>query len=383
VVDTVSWRILFEDITTAYEQALNGQAARLPHKTDSFRIWADGQSQYANSPAMAAELAFWREMEQGVYQPLPKDESPTHSLNRDSENITVTWTAQETEQLLKQAHRAYNTEMNDLLLTALGLTIHRWAGLERVLVSLEGHGRESILPELDITRTVGWFTTQFPVVLDMSVGQDLSQRIKHVKEGLRRIPQKGIGYGMLRYLSAAREQEHFVTEPEISFNYLGQFDQDMQNQSIGVSPYASGAELSAHAARTHTLDMNGLISEGELQLTISYSKQEYRRETMEQLAEQFRTSLQEIIAHCISHKQQELTPSDVMLKHVTMAELDQLVERTRDMGELENVYALTPMQKGMLFHSLMDAESGAYFEQTTFDLHGRFQADIFQDSLNH
>ncbi|MDY8023490.1 amino acid adenylation domain-containing protein [Paenibacillus polymyxa] len=383
VVDTVSWRILFEDITTAYEQALNGQAARLPHKTDSFRTWADGQSQYANSSAMAAELAFWQEMEQGVYQPLPKDESHSHSLNRDSENITVTWTAQETEQLLKQAHRAYNTDMNDLLLTALGLTIHRWAGLERVLVSLEGHGRESILPELDITRTVGWFTTQFPVVLDMSVGQDLSQRIKHVKEGLRRIPQKGIGYGMLRYLSAAREQERFITEPEISFNYLGQFDQDMQNQSIGVSPYASGAELSAHAARTHTLDMNGLISEGKLQLTISYSKQEYRHETVEQLAEEFRISLQEIITHCVGRKQQELTPSDVMLNNVTMSELDQLVERTRDMGELENVYALTPMQKGMLFHSLMDAESGAYFEQTTFDLQGRFQADIFQDSLNH
>lgn len=188
---------------------------------------------------------------------------------------------------------------------------------------------------------------------------------------------------MLRYLSAAREQERFATEPEISFNYLGQFDQDMQNQSIGVSPYSSGAELSAHAARTHTLDMNGLISEGELQLTISYSKQEYRCETMEQLAEAFRTSLREIITHCVGRKQQELTPSDVMLKNVTMAELDQLVERTRDMGELQNVYALTPMQKGMLFHSLMDAESGAYFEQTTFDLHGRFQADIFQDSLNH
>ncbi|MDG0057028.1 amino acid adenylation domain-containing protein, partial [Paenibacillus sp. P2(2022)] len=383
VVDTVSWRILFEDLTTAYEQALNGQPARLPHKTDSFRTWAEGQSHYANGPEMAAEFAFWQEMEQGVYEPLPKDESPSHSLNKDSELMTVTWTAQETEQLLKQAHRAYNTDMNDLLLTALGLAIHRWAGIERVLVNLEGHGRESILPELDITRTVGWFTTQFPVVLDMSAGQDLSQRIKQVKEGLRRIPQKGIGYGMLRYLSAACEQERFGTEPEISFNYLGQFDQDMQNQSIGVSPYASGAELSAHAARSHTLDLNGLISEGQLQLTISYSHQEYRRETMEQLAEALRTSLQDIIAHCAGRKQQELTPSDVMLKPVTLAELDQLVERTRDIGELENVYALTPMQKGMLFHSLMDAASGAYFEQTTFDLRGRFQADIFQDSLNH
>ncbi|MGX1572664.1 amino acid adenylation domain-containing protein, partial [Paenibacillus terrae] len=383
VVDTVSWRILFEDISTAYEQALNGQAIRLPHKTDSFRTWADGQSQYANGAAIAEELTFWQEIEQGMYEPLPKDQSQPYSLNRDSEIVTATWTSQETEQLLKQAHRAYNTDMNDLLLTALGMTIHRWAGIGRVLVNLEGHGRESILPELDITRTVGWFTTQFPVVLDMNVGQDLSQRIKHVKEGLRRIPQKGIGYGILRYLSAAREQERFVTEPEISFNYLGQFDQDMQNQSIDVSSYSSGEELSAHAARSYTLDINGMISEGELQLTISYSNQEYRRETMEQLAEEFRTSLREIITHCAGRKQQELTPSDVMLKNVTMAELDQLVEQTRDIGELENVYALTPMQKGMLFHSLMDAESGAYFEQTTFDLRGRFQADIFQDSLNH
>ncbi|WP_434954333.1 amino acid adenylation domain-containing protein, partial [Paenibacillus polymyxa] len=382
VVDTVSWRILFEDLTAAYEQALNGKTARLPHKTDSFRNWAEGQSHYTNGPEMAAELAFWQEVEQGAYEPLPKDQPQPQSLNKDSELMTVTWTTQETEQLLKQAHRAYNTDMNDLLLTALGLAIHRWAGIERVLVNLEGHGRESILPELDITRTVGWFTTQFPVVLDMSAGQDLSQRIKQVKEGLRRIPHKGIGYGMLRYLSAACEQERLVTEPEISFNYLGQFDQDMQHQSIGVSPYASGAELSAHAARSHTLDLNGLISEGQLQLTISYSHQEYRKETMEQLAEALRTSLQEIIAHCAGRKQQELTPSDVMLKPVTLAELDQLVERTRDIGELENVYALTPMQKGMLFHSLMDAESGAYFEQTTFDLRGRFQADIFQDSLN-
>nr|WP_250636801.1 non-ribosomal peptide synthase/polyketide synthase [Paenibacillus sp. IHB B 3084] len=383
VVDGVSWRILFEDITTAYEQALNGQAIRLPHKTDSFRTWADEQSQYANGSAVVSEHVFWKGIEQGMYEPLPKDQPQPYSLNRDSEIITATWTGQETEQLLKQAHRAYNTDMNDLLLTALGMAIHRWAGIERVLVNLEGHGRESILPELDITRTVGWFTTQFPVVLDMSVGQDLSQHIKNVKEGLRHIPQKGIGYGILRYLSAVREHERFVTEPEISFNYLGQFDQDLQNQSIGVSPYSSGAELSAHAARSYALDINGLISEGELQLTISYSNQEYRRETMEQLAKEFRTSLQEIITHCTGRKQQELTPSDVMLKNVTMAELDQLVEQTRNIGELENVYALTPMQKGMLFHSLMDTESGAYFEQTTFDLRGRFQVDVFQDSLNH
>ncbi|MBU7321134.1 condensation domain-containing protein, partial [Paenibacillus oleatilyticus] len=162
VVDGVSWRILFEDLATGYEQALSGQAIRFPHKTDSFRTWAEQLSLHANSPAMQSERTYWQGIEQAGNVPLPKDYEQGKSLLQDSDVVTVRWTAQETEQLLKQAHRAYNTEMNDLLLTALGMAVRQWTGLDRVLVNLEGHGREDIVKDVDITRTVGWFTSQFP-----------------------------------------------------------------------------------------------------------------------------------------------------------------------------------------------------------------------------
>ncbi|WP_246063153.1 condensation domain-containing protein, partial [Paenibacillus ehimensis] len=384
VVDGVSWRILLEDLAASYEQALKGEAVRLPHKTDSFRIWAEQLSHYANGPAIERERAYWRQIAEADYDALPKDEAQGPAQVGDSEAVTAVWTAKETEQLLKQASRAYNTEVNDLLLTALGMAVHEWTGMERVLVNLEGHGREAILPELDITRTVGWFTSQFPVVLELGAEKDVSRRIKRVKEGLRRLPNKGIGYGILRYLSSSSGSQgsvEFEIEPQISFNYLGQFDQDLQGNAFRLSSYSSGAAVSGSLARRYELDINGMVADGELRLSIGYSGKAYRKETMERLAGLLEASLREVVAHCVAKERPELTPSDVLLKGLTIEELDALVERTRTAGELENVYALTPMQKGMLFHSLMEPHSGAYFEQATFDLQGSFHVGVFEKSL--
>jgi len=108
-----------------------------------------------------------------------------------------------------------------------------------------------------------------------------------------------------------------------------------------------------------------MVTNGSLKLTISYSSKEYRTETMQQLAKHLQASLQQIIAHCVTKEQVELTPSDLLLKDLTVEELERLVEQTADIGEIENVYYLTPMQKGMFFHNLMDSYSGAYFEQLT------------------
>ncbi|MBU7319853.1 amino acid adenylation domain-containing protein, partial [Paenibacillus oleatilyticus] len=382
VVDGVSWRILFEDLATGYEQALSGQAIRFPHKTDSFRTWAEQLSLHANSPAMQPERSYWQGIEQAGNVPLPKDYEQGKSLLQDSDVVTVRWTAPETEQLLKRAHRAYNTEMNDLLLAALGMAVRKWTGLDRVLVNLEGHGREDIVKDVDITRTVGWFTSQFPIALETGQDHTVSQQIKQVKEGLRRIPNKGIGYGILRYLSAPQEGERFVLEPEISFNYLGQFDQDYDSNGMKPSPYSTGSDVSRNATMDFALDMNGMVTEGALELTIRYGTTQYRRETVERLGALLQSSLREVIAHCLGKERPELTPSDVLLKGLTVEELEQLAERTGTMGELENVYTLTPMQKGMLFHNLMDSESGAYFEQVTFDLQGSFDVGAFSKSLD-
>ncbi|MGQ3480236.1 amino acid adenylation domain-containing protein [Paenibacillus sp. TY11] len=393
VVDGVSWRILFEDLAAAYEQASKGeQVIQLPHKTDSFQTWAEKLHAYANSPAMERERAYWGELAQSKLAPLPQDYGHNEHdkpLIGDSESVTALWTNAETEQLLKQANRAYRTEINDLLLTAVGMALQAWSGNDRFLINLEGHGRETILPEVDIIRTIGWFTSQYPVLLDMPEETALSQRIKHVKEGLRGIPQKGIGYGVLKYLADRQGQAAFPAlfeaDPEISFNYLGQFDQDMKGNDLQSSPYSGGMPLSPTMARTYTLDFGGIISGGQLGLTISYSRTSYRPETIERLAKLLESSLREILTHCIHKEHPELTPSDISYKGMSVEGLDSLLSEMGTAGEVDNVYTLTPMQKGMLFHSQLDSQAAAndaYFEQVSYDMRGQLDIQAFAESLN-
>nr|AFG19378.1 bacillomycin D synthetase B [Bacillus amyloliquefaciens] len=381
LIDGVSWRILLEDFASGYEQAERGQTIQLPQKTDSFPFWADQLSKYAAETDMEEEIAYWTELSSIKPQPLPKDTISEGSLLRDSEEVTIQWTKEETEQLLKHANRAYNTDINDLLLTSLGLAVHKWTGTEDIVVNLEGHGREPIIPDADISRTIGWFTSQYPVVLRMEAGKNLSQRIKIVKEGLRRIPDKGMNYSIIKYISGHSEADSLQLNPEISFNYLGQFDQDLKHQALRISPFSTGLSMNENQERTAVLDLNGMIAEGTLSLTLSYSSKQYERSTMAQFARGLKESLQEVIAHCVSRQQTSLTPSDILLKDISIDELEQLLEQTRELGEAENIYPLTPMQKGMLFHSLFDPNSGAYFQQTMFDLHGDLEIDSFSKSL--
>ncbi|EHS59970.1 non-ribosomal peptide synthase/polyketide synthase [Paenibacillus sp. Aloe-11] len=380
LVDGVSWRILFEDIAAGYEQALNGQAIVLPQKTDSYLVWSEQAAKYAAGPALDKERAYWKQIEETISAPLPKDKDQAPGTIRDNESVTVTWSAEETDLLLRQANRAYYTETNDLLLTALGAAIQRWTGMEQILVNLEGHGREMIIPELDITRTVGWFTTQYPVLLSVQNGQEVSVRIKRIKENLRQVPHKGIGYGLLKYM-APEKRFGFGVEPEISFNYLGQFDQDLEGNALSLSTHSVGKSLGDHTPQQYALDVNGMIAEGQLSLTITYSSRQYRKETVNHFAGLLQSSLSEVIRHCVAQERSQLTPSDVLFPGLTLEQLDQLTAQTAHIGEIEDVYKLTPMQKGMLFHSLMEPDSSSYFEQATFELRGSFDVDAFFESF--
>ncbi|WP_159888720.1 condensation domain-containing protein, partial [Paenibacillus puerhi] len=385
-IDAVSWRILFEDITTAYEQSVRGEPVRLPYKTDSYKAWAEQLPAYAQRSSAIQELAYWQELESAPCRQLPTDyETHGRSLVRESAVVEAVWTREETERLLKQAHRAYNTDINDLLLTALGMAIHRWSGLTDMLVSLEGHGREAVVPELDITRTVGWFTSVFPVLLQSSTELTLPQQIKQTKERLHSVPHKGAGYGILRYLGQTGlegDRSELKAAPEISFNYLGQLDQDLQGSGIQVSPYTGGDSTSEQAELRFKLDVNGMIQGGELRITARYSSKQYRKETIERLAACLEACLREIISHCAEKEYGELTPSDLAFRGFTIEELERLSEHTVPAGGLENVYALSPMQKGIMFHTLLDTGSGAYFEQSSFDLKGEFEVQAFEQSLD-
>ncbi|WP_025680083.1 condensation domain-containing protein, partial [Paenibacillus massiliensis] len=385
VVDGISWRIVLEDIAEGYEQAVRGEAVRLPAKTDSFALWAERLSQYASSEAMAHESNYWQHLAEQASGSVHSNEERAVEAGyplRDSKTVTVAWSEQDTRQLLQDAHRAYNTEVNDLLLTALGTALHRWSGQQRVLVNLEGHGREAIVPELDITRTVGWFTSQYPVLLEVDGQAEAGQRIKQVKENLRQVPQKGIGYGLLKYLSAEAASSALHLQPEISFNYLGQFDQDLDHGAIVLSSHSGGEPMSEHTLLEQPLNVNGMITAGVLTLEIRYDSNAFEQHSVEHFAQLLKESLQEVISHCAAKERSELTPSDVLYKGLSLKQLEQLMLETAGIGELENVYALSPMQKGMLFHSLMEPESGAYFQQASFDQQGHFDVAIFRKSLD-
>ncbi|MBO3285399.1 non-ribosomal peptide synthetase [Paenibacillus polymyxa] len=380
VVDGVSWRILMEDFALGYEQAGKSEEIRFPAKTDAYRTWSEQLAAYAQSAEMAKERAYWQAVEQIAVPAVPKDLEADVTTQQDSESLFVRLTPEETELLLKRVHRAYNTEMNDILVTALGIAVRKWTGHERVRINLEGHGRESIGTDIDITRTVGWFTTKFPVVLEPETDRDLAYQIKQVKESLRRIPNKGLGYGICRYLSKSEDGFVWGAEPEINFNYLGQFDDDVNQDEIGISSYSSGSPASDRQARSFVLDINGMVLDGTLSLDLSYSRKQYHKVTMEAFAQRLEQSLRELIIHCAGKENTELTPSDVQFKGLTIAELKQIAQRSGHLGEIENIYSLTPMQKGMWFHSALDRQTAAYFEQTRFTMRGVLDVQLFERS---
>ncbi|MEJ8545006.1 amino acid adenylation domain-containing protein [Brevibacillus borstelensis] len=329
VIDGVSWRILFEDFATAYTQALHNEDIVLPEKTDSFKDWSAQLQEYAFSDELLRETAYWEQLERTAKcKPLSTDMSSTENLQKHSRTVKTSLTLEQTENLLRHVNHAYRTETHDILLTALGLSIKEWLQAKQIVVNLEGHGREDILPRINISRTVGWFTSQYPVVLDMEKSDDMPLQIKLVKENLRRIPKKGIGYDILRYLTARefRPALQFSLRPEINFNYLGQFDSDQKQGAFGLSPIQPGHFFSPQSQRPFVLDISAVVEEGQLHISFHYNSEQYVEDTIVALAESYRKHLLVLMEHCMSIKEGELTPSDLADDDLSMEELANILE---------------------------------------------------------
>ncbi|HIP71159.1 MAG TPA: amino acid adenylation domain-containing protein, partial [Anaerolineae bacterium] len=315
VIDGVSWRILLEDLQLAYQQLQQGQPVSLPPKTSSFRQWAQRLAEYAQTEELRQELGWWTAVTHTA--PLPRDYDAPSAENREgtAQNVTVSLTAAETTALLREAPEAYRTEINDLLLTALAQAFIHWTRQPGLRLHLEGHGREDLFADVDLSRTVGWFTALYPVELTLESVEKPGETIMAVKEQLRRIPNRGIGYGLLRYLcedTVVRQKLAALPQPELSFNYLGQMGQGETEESpLAPAVESGGPERSPQARRAHLLEIDGGVMDGRLELTWTYSPHHHRRETIERLANEFITSLQTLIAHCQSPEAGGVTLSDV------------------------------------------------------------------------
>ncbi|MCY9105701.1 amino acid adenylation domain-containing protein [Bacillus inaquosorum] len=329
VVDAVSWRILFEDFSTAYKQAVSGETIKLPQKTDSYLTYSQSIADYSKSRQMQREAAYWDERENRHIQPIPKDNEAAPNTFKDTEVIDFNLSRHHTELLLTAANKAYSTEMNDILLTALGLALQQWTGYDQFKISMEGHGRESYLEDIDISRTVGWFTSIYPVWLDMSHSdhknkdERLGHLIKQTKDMLHRIPHKGAGYGVLKYTNKKWDSEK--GSPDISFNYLGQFDQHIQSKAFEVSDIKPGNEISPNWERPHALDISGAVSSGCLNMHMIYNRLQFEKKTIQTFAGHFKQTLENIIEHCTGKENREWSASDFTDEDLTLDELSEIM----------------------------------------------------------
>ncbi|MDR6358178.1 amino acid adenylation domain-containing protein/non-ribosomal peptide synthase protein (TIGR01720 family) [Pseudomonas psychrotolerans] len=368
VVDGVSWRILLEDLQSAYSQCLAGQAPRLPAKTSSFKTWAERLGEYAKGTKLTAELDYWREQLDGASAALPCRDPQASLEIRHAQSVRTRLDAELTRRLLQEAPAAYRTQVNDLLLTALARVICRWSGEASVLVQMEGHGREELFADIDLSRTVGWFTSLFPVRLTPAA--DVGESLKAVKEQLRAIPDKGLGYGVLRYLSGKANAQALASLPQarITFNYLGQFDKQFDEAALlAPAGEGAGAEMDPGAPLGNWLSINGQVYEGELSLDWAFSERMFDPAQMQRLADEYTAELEGLIGYCADPAHRGLTPSDFPLARLTQAQLDALPVAV---GDVEDIYPLSPMQQGMLFHSLYEQGNGDYVNQMRVDVEG-------------
>ncbi|HEY2088109.1 MAG TPA: amino acid adenylation domain-containing protein, partial [Mycobacterium sp.] len=291
VVDGVSWRILLEDLEAALVALRRGAPVPLAAKTTSFRRWAEQLVAYAGSAAAQRELAYWQGVPWSDAGRLPVDHPGGANTAGSVRVVASALGPAETKALLQDVPGVYHTQINDVLLTALVEAFADWTGQRTLLVDLEGHGREALFAEADTSRTVGWFTSLFPVVLEVGAATDPGSELKSVKEQLRGVPNRGIGYGILRYLGGDAAADLPVVQPEVSFNYLGQLDDAGGDVPFRFATEDIGALQGEDNARAHLIDISAHVRNGRLQLQWFYNAALHEPETMMRLAERYVAAL--------------------------------------------------------------------------------------------
>ncbi|MGW8391849.1 amino acid adenylation domain-containing protein [Pseudoduganella sp. HUAS MS19] len=359
VVDGVSWRVILEDLQSAYRQLCGGRSPNLPGATSSLRDWSAALLRHAGGAALQSEFPYWQAMVGRAEPSLPGNAHGSNTV-ADARTIVTAFDELRTEQLLAEVPQAYRTRIDEVLLAALARTLCAWDGRESVLVELEGHGREEHLFQgIDLSRSVGWFTSLYPVRLapgDAAQGDSL----KAVKEQLRHVPHKGLGYGVLRYLSTQGRALAEGAYPQVTFNYLGQLDQSFEPGSVWrLARESAGQERAPGSRRRTWLGIDADVFRGQLRLRWTYSAAVHDAVTVQALADRFMTELEGLVAHCLGGAR-GATPSDFPLARLSQERLDGLSLPWDQLGDL---YPLSPMQAGMLFHSVLEPEGTAYINQ--------------------
>lgn len=338
-VDGMSWRILLEDLASVYEQAASGKEINLPPKTVSFKTYTEQLADYAESRQLLQQAEYWREIEHYETESLPYEQADLYQASAKKRNtVSFTLTESETDALLRDVHSAYNTDTQDILLASAVLAVQKWSPRHSLKIALEGHGRQTEQGGSDISRTVGWFTSIYPVLFRSGAYEPLEEyeirTLKTVKDTLRRIPDKGNGYGVLKYLTPPKlAGMTFGKAPEISFNYLGQFDapggnpaETEQPDAFLFSPLGGGDDMTDTWKREQSLEISAIAAQGRITVNMSYDTGRFWQDTIERLSESCRYFLLKLSEHCLGKTDTEKTVTDFDDRELTEEALQDIAD---------------------------------------------------------
>ena len=384
-IDGVSWRILLNDLQDCLSMASTGTAIQFGNKGSSYREWGQSLNELATTPKLEKQITYWQTIKQN-YQPFTKLSNKKLAQRQKTKTYTVSLEASQTSDLLKKVHHVYRTEINDFLMAALTKTFGHWSGNSHITIALENHGREELDSDINLSQTVGWFTSLFPTAVAYDREMSPKELLISTKEYRNRIPDKGIGYGILKYLHPSEEIRETFAEDNwnMLFNYLGQLDLVGQDgKLISLAKESVGQEVSADFPLSCGLEITGSITNGTLTLDWNFSTSFYEEDTIKDLGIEFINNLKQLIQHCLTENKNHPTPADFNLSQVVSSkEFDQFLIDINQ--KVSAIYPLSSVQKGMLFHGLYDKKSDAYLEQITFDiLAPDLDHELLKESWNH
>jgi amino acid adenylation domain-containing protein/non-ribosomal peptide synthase protein (TIGR01720 family) len=379
IVDGVSWRVILKDLAVETQviaslQALQkGQEISLSAHSMSFPQWTHHLHTLTENSHWEKDVAFWTK--QQISNPdIPLDFPEGIADNKESSasQIECNFSKDETDSLLYELPRTRKVRIQEVLLAVLLSVVTEWTGESEILIALESHGRESDLTTVDVSNSVGWFTSLFPCKLKKTTS-DLFGNLESVKEQVRNLPHNGFSYGIL-----SQKPELSLILPKIPqgiiFNYLGQFD-DNFSQTAAFTLASEDVGISRHPEnrRTFQLEITSLIEEGKLQMRFGFSKALHREETIRSLADSFYRHLQMLA----SNRTQEYswTPADFPLAALNSEQLAIALAETCD---VEDIYPLSPVQEGILFHANYEAEKDLYLQQVTGEIEGILDVETFK-----
>jgi non-ribosomal peptide synthase protein (TIGR01720 family) len=330
LVDVVSWRVLAEDLATAVEQIQNGREVSLPPKTSSYQQWAARLFEYAQSARLREELGHWQALSRTAAAMLPVDSSEGANDYGSARTCSATLDAAATQALLHGLPASGDVRIEEVLLAALARSFSRWARSPALLVDLEGHGREDIVEGLDLSRTVGWFTSVFPALFTVDGAADPAQTLAAVREQYRGIPHRGIGFGLARYLAEdlqVRTRMTALPGPQLNFLYLGQFDNVSGPAALRLMEPSSGLPCPVETPRRYLLEIVAFVTDGRLRVDFSYSVNRHDRGTIEGWVEDYLAALRELAEHGSTADSDRPSPSNFPSARVSQRDLDTLLQQ--------------------------------------------------------